>query len=346
MAIGNRKYYSAKRRFAAKHELEIEMEAFIARHGLLEAGQVVVVGVSGGADSVALAAALRLIGRYVLHIAHIHHGIRADADGDADFVAELAEKWQTPFHLERIDTPSLARAERIGIEEAARTGRYEALSAIAARAGADAVAVAHHAGDQVETVLHRIVRGTHLRGLAGMTPKRKLNENLVLIRPLLWAGREQIERFCRSEGLSWRTDHTNAEMDFTRNFIRHELLPLLRDRLNTRADDALLRLASAAGEAESVLSELAERLFERACRKRSDREIVLRTAPLKKAPALLAAMALRSALAAMDAPQQALGRERFDDLLAVLDGSVTAVDLPGQIRAERHSRDIHLFRQG
>ena len=321
------------------------MEAFIARHSLLDTGQVVLVGVSGGADSVALAAALRLIGRYDLHIAHIHHGIRSDADGDVDFVAELARRWKMPFHLERIDTPALARRERMGIEEAARTGRYEAFSSIAAHIGADAVALAHHAGDQVETVLHRIVRGTHLRGLAGITPKRKLNENVALVRPLLWARREQIEQFCRDEGLSWRTDHTNAETDFTRNFIRHELLPLLRSRINVRADDALLRLASAAGEAEAALAELSERLFERACRKRSEKEIILRTAPLKKAPSLIAAMAMRVALVAMDAPQQALGRERFDDLLELLDRTVKVVNLPGQIRAERQGRDIHLIRQ-
>ncbi|MCD4699252.1 MAG: hypothetical protein K8R91_01595, partial [Phycisphaerae bacterium] len=166
-----------------------------------------------------------------------------------------------------------------------------------------------------------------------------------LVRPLLWARREQIEQFCRSEGLSWRTDHTNAETDFTRNFIRNELLPLLRSRLNARADDAMLRLASAAGEAEAVLAELAQRLFERAYRKQSAGQIILRTSPLKKAPPLLAAMALRTALAAMDAPQQALGRERFDDLLSVLNGTATVANLPGQIRAERLGRDIHLVRQ-
>lgn len=332
MAIGNRK-------------LVIETEAFIAFNDLLSAGQAVVVGVSGGADSVALAAVLQLIGRYDLHIAYIHHSLRAEADADADFVADLARKWQRPFHLERIDTPALARSGRMGIEEAARTGRYEALSAVADRAGACAVAVAHHAGDQVETILHRMIRGTHLRGLAGMAPKRPLRKDLCLVRPLLRARREQIERFCRSEGLTWRTDHTNAETEFTRNFIRNELLPLLRSRLNARADDALLRLASAAGEAESVLAELAQRLFERACRKRSAGRVILRTSPLKKAQPLLAAMAMRAALAAMDAPQQALGRERFDELLAVLNGTATAANLPGQIRAERLDRDIHLIRQ-
>ncbi len=338
MEIGNRKS-------VLRDEFISEMEAFIGRHNLLDSGQVVVVGISGGADSVALAAALRRAGGCVLHLAHVHHGIRDDADADSDFVAEMARQWGLPFHLERIDVPALARRDRMGIEAAARHGRYKALSDVAGRVGASALAVAHHAGDQVETVLHRIVRGTHLRGLSGMAPKRTLRAGLDLIRPLLWARREQIEQFCRDEGLAWRTDHTNADTDFTRNFIRNELLPLLRDRLNVRADEAILRLSSAAGQAEAALGELADNLFERACRKRSKRQVILRSSPLKKAPALLAAMVLRVALIDLDAPQQAMSQERFDDLLSVLDGTVSAVDLPGGFRAERQGRDIHLFRQ-
>ena len=326
-------------------KFENETEAFIARCRLLMPGQTVVVGVSGGADSVALVEAMRLIGKYDLHIAHIHHCLRSQADADADFVAELAGKWKIPFHFERFDTPVMAAKERIGIEEAARTGRYHAFRTIASRIGADAVAVAHHADDQVETVIHRIFRGTHMRGLAGITPKRKLDDGLFLIRPLLWARREQIEQFCRDRGLAWRTDHTNAETEFTRNFIRHELLGLLRGRLNVKADEAVLRLAEAAAETESVMSELSQKLFERACRKQSAGRVILRCSPLKKAPPLLASMAMRLALVAMDAPQQEVGKERFDDLLAVLNGTSAVANLPGHIQARKVGSDIHLTRQ-
>ena len=329
----------------SRNEFVREVEAFIASGVLLAEGHGVAVGVSGGADSVALAAALRSTGRFTLHLVHVHHGLRgAAADADAAFVRELAWQWKLPFILKRIDTPSLARQWGVGVEEAARRGRYDALTEAAREAGASAVAVAHHADDQVETVLHRIVRGTHLRGLGGMPAKRPLAEGVSLVRPLLWARRRQVEQYCRSQGLSWRTDHTNAQLDHTRNFIRHELLPLLRDRLNPRADEALLRLSSAAGEAEAALDDLSGRLFERACRKRLDDRIVLRVAPLRKAPPVLASLVFRAALAELSAPQQALTQERFNDLLEVLAGRAAAVDLPGEIRVARQGQSICISR--
>lgn len=325
--------------------LVAEMEAYIAARALPVAGRTLAVGVSGGADSVALAAALRRAGEWDLQVAHVHHGLRPEADADAEFVAELARGWELPFHLERMDTPALARKWGAGMEEAGRRGRYQALSAVAARTGAAAVAAAHHADDQVETILHRIFRGTHLRGLAGMAPQRPMGAGVQLVRPLLWARRREIEEFCRAEGLTWRTDHTNLQTDFTRNFIRHELLPLLRRRLNVKADEAVLRLATAACEAQTVLEELADRLFDRACRKRSSDEVVLRVVPLRNVPRPLAAMALRAALAAIASPQQALTQDRYNDLLAVLEGRRPAVDLPGGIRAERRGQGLWLSRR-
>ena len=321
-----------------------QMQQYVRSHDLLAAGQTVLVAVSGGADSVALCSALRQAGGWTLRIGHVHHGLRPQADTDADFVAELANRWALPFHLERIDVPGLAQQWRVGVEEAARRGRYDALAAAAEATDASAVAVGHHADDQVETVLHRIVRGTHLRGLTGMAPSRRLGGRLDLVRPLLWARRGQIEQFCRRQGLAWRTDHTNVDTDFTRNFIRHEL-PMLRQRLNVRADEALLRLSLAAGEAQATLDQLADELFQRACRKRSSDQVLLRLGPLRKEPPLLAAMVLREALAQLAAPQQQLNRRRFQDLLDLLGGRLRAVDLPGGIRAERSGQNLRLSRQ-
>lgn len=316
--------------------------AFLARHDLLRPGGKVLLAVSGGPDSVAMAAALRALGRFALEVAHVHHGLRADADADAGFVADLTRKWALPFHLEGIDTPALAERWGVGVEEAARRGRYEALSAVAARVGAEAVAAGHHADDQVETIVQRIFRGTHLRGLAGMSPARALAGEIRLVRPLLWARREQIEAFCREQGLPWRTDPTNRQTDFTRNFIRNELLPLLRARLNVRADEAVLRLASAGGEAEAALAQLAEGLLQRACRKRSPGRVELRVAPLRKAPPALAKMALRAALGWLSAPEQEMSAERFEEVLAVVAGELPAVDLPGGLRVVGEGGSVRL----
>ena len=317
---------------------------FVSAHGLLARGEPVLAAVSGGADSLARAEALRRLAPGPVAVAHVHHGLRDQADADAEFVARWAGQAGLACHLQRIDTRALARQWHAGIEEAARRGRYRALAEVARSIGAPAVAVAHHADDQVETVLHRIVRGTHLRGLGGMGPARPLGPGVRLVRPLLWARRSRIERFCRDCGLQWRTDLTNRQTDFTRNFIRHDLLPLLRKRINVRADEAVLRLASAAREAEAALTDLAEDLFRRACRKRSAGEVVLRIAPLTKAPPLLASLALRRALAHLDAPERQLTQERYDDLLALLGGAAQAADLPGGVRAERRGRDLALTR--
>jgi len=330
----------------AGREFLARLAEYIRRHEMFAEGQVVLAAVSGGADSVALAEGLRRLGTCRLHLGHVHHGLRGDADADADFVASLAGQWGLPFHLVRIDTRELARRWGASIEEAARRGRYEALSALAGEVAAPVVAVGHHADDQVETVLYRLVRGTHLRGLAGMRPRRALAEDVVLVRPLLWARREQVEAFCREAGLRWRTDPTNRQTDFARNFIRHEVLPMLRRRLNPQVDEALLRAAWAAGEAEAVLAELAGRLFERACRRRRGGEVVLRAGPLKKAPPLLATMALREALAALEAREQEMTQQRYAELLELVTGRRTALDLPGGIRAERRGPDVCLSRAG
>jgi tRNA(Ile)-lysidine synthase len=240
-----------------------EVGAFIDARSLLPPGAAVVVGVSGGADSAALLAVLRRLAAmpargYRLTAAHLNHALRPDAQADADFVADLARRWGIPCVVGRREVAAEARAAGQGIEQAAREARYEFLTQTAKAAGASHVAVAHHADDNVETILYRVVRGTHLRGLAGISASRGLGDSgIALVRPLLERKRVEIEEFCRAEALAWCADSTNADTSYRRNFIRHDLLPLLRSRLNRRADEALLRLAQAAAGAEDVLSSLA-----------------------------------------------------------------------------------------
>jgi tRNA(Ile)-lysidine synthase len=317
---------------------------FITRCGLLAPRQGVLAAVSGGADSVALADALRRLG-HPLTLGHVNHGLRKQASADAQFVEDLAGRWKLPFLLTQVDTPALAAAWKMGVEEAARKARYQALEAMAAQADCPAVAVAHHADDQVETVIQRAFRGTHLRGLAGMPAKRPMAGGLVLVRPLLWARRSEIEDYCRRRRLAWRTDHTNAQTEYTRNFIRHQLLPLARARINPKADEAILRLACSAAQAQALIEELAGRLFERSCRKIAPGRVALRAAPLRKAPPLVAATALRQALEWLGAPQQDLSQERFDDLLAVLRGQLPSADMPGDIAAALAGSDLVLQRK-
>ena len=235
---------------------------FSTRHGMFGRGMKVVVGVSGGADSVGLLQVLcQLAPEYDLrlHVVHLNHMLRPEAADDAAFVRRLARRLNLPVTIGCARVGAIARRLKTGIEEAGRLARYRLFEQVAGRIGAQRIAVGHHEGDQVETVLFNLMRGAGPGGLAGIPPRRGR-----VVRPLLCASREEIAAYCRVAGLEWRTDASNLSPEFLRNRIRHCLLPLLRKEFNPRIDQAVLRLAEIVGEedrwirrhAESLLSQL------------------------------------------------------------------------------------------
>ena len=212
----------------------------IRRSGMLRGGEAVLVAVSGGADSVALLDVLGALApelRLTLHVVHVHHGLRPEADADAGFVGGLCARLGIPFHLERVAVRREPPWE--GLEAEARRARYGAFREVARRVGAQRVATAHTADDQAETVLMRLLEGAGPRGLAGIAPVRG-----IFIRPLLGARRADIEAHLRARGLAWVEDASNSDPRFLRNRIRHEVLPFLargRRARHRRAPGALGR---------------------------------------------------------------------------------------------------------
>lgn len=216
---------------------------FIARHGMLAPGQRIGVAVSGGADSVFLLHALRELG-YELSVVHIEHGIRGAASlEDAEFVRALAANFGLPFHLRRANV----LAHEGNIEEAGRNVRQGYYAELIASGAVDRVATGHTRSDQAETVLFRILRGSGLTGLSGILPVT--GEGLV--RPLLEIDRSEIEAWLRARSIAWREDSTNQDRAYARNRLRHEILPLLRERFNPQLDAALAQLAMIARDEES-----------------------------------------------------------------------------------------------
>jgi tRNA(Ile)-lysidine synthase len=222
---------------------------------LFRPGERVAVAVSGGADSVALLRALyqaRQEAGLVLQVAHFHHGLRgAEADADAAFVHELAGLLGLPFFESSGDTAARAKSSGESVEEAARNLRYDFFHQLLGRGDADVVATAHTQDDQAETVLLKFLRGAWTEGLGGISPVIQVSEGRGrIVRPLLEVRRSQVEQYLNECDQPWRDDSTNAEIHFTRNRLRHELMPQLR-AFNPNLDEQMARLASIARGEES-----------------------------------------------------------------------------------------------
>ncbi len=227
---------------------------FTAEKRLFSAPCHILLGLSGGADSMALLHTLLNWPQPGIAVSavHVHHGLRSDeADRDEAFVREQCEALSVPLEVVHIDVGALAQQTGSGVEEAGRQARYAAFNAIADRLGCDCIATAHHGDDQCETVLMHIIRGCGTDGLVGIPAKRGR-----IIRPLLNCTREDIEVFCSQEQIPYITDSTNKDTTYTRNRVRCEVLPLLRE-LNPGVDEALRRLADHAAQDSICLSSCA-----------------------------------------------------------------------------------------
>ena len=220
---------------------------YIRQQRLLRPGERVAVAVSGGADSVALLRVLLELREelgIVLSVAHFHHQIRgAEADSDQQFVADMARQFQLELHTGSANVPAHARESKLSLESAARELRHRWFRELVEQGHTDKIATAHNLDDQAETVLMRILRGTGVRGLAGIAPEQREKR---LVRPLLGITRAEIEDYLNSIQQPWRTDSTNLDLSHTRNRVRHVLLPLLGKDFNPAIRQTLAELGELA----------------------------------------------------------------------------------------------------
>ena len=241
------------------------IEAFMREQNMVRQGDGVIVGISGGADSVCLLSVLcALRDRMGLRLygVHVHHGIRGEgADGDADFVKALCERMGVPAAICRYEVPRIASEKGWSLEEAGRNCRYEALEEERKKRGAAVIAVAHHRDDQAETVLMNLMRGSGLLGLSGMRPVRS-----PVIRPLMCVDREEILKWLSEQGISFREDESNTEDCYKRNRIRHELLPWM-ETWNPKAVSHIVAAAQRIGLAQDFLEQQAEAFLQEEGRK-------------------------------------------------------------------------------
>lgn len=246
------------------HRLVGQVRRTGQEHGLWSPGDCIVTAVSGGPDSVLLLHILNEIAQdselgLKLICAHVNHGFRGgESDAEAEFVRKLAGKLQIPFELGVFDIPAYMKESGKGGQLAAREKRYEFLHAVADKYGASAIALAHHADDQAETVLMRILRGSGPSGLGGMKLKRR-EKNVELIRPFLRIYKNQLVAACESSGIPYVTDSSNLSTKYSRNAIRLDVLPFL-GQYNEQLADSLNRLADVAGEEDDYMQSETERI--------------------------------------------------------------------------------------
>jgi tRNA(Ile)-lysidine synthetase-like protein len=332
--------------------LTIQMRSFITAHQMIVPGAPVVVAVSGGPDSLCLLHALTQLRDdlgVTLHVAHLDHMIRgAESADEAVFVAELAREWGLRSTVEATDIPALARAQRANLHSAARVARYSFLARVARSTGAQAVAVAHHAGDQAETVLLHLLRGAGPAGLSGMravadfgfwiddfglgellNPKSKI-QNPKLIRPLLTTTRDAIERYCAEHSLHPRRDPSNFDLGATRNRIRHDLLPRLIE-YNPHIIAALGRTADVCAEEHAFVLAALDQVWPQLAHERAG-AIDVDGPAWRALPIALQRAAIRRAHAYVLAGDATLGLEHVERVRALIERGVGGrIALPGDI---------------
>ncbi|MEK7682407.1 MAG: tRNA lysidine(34) synthetase TilS, partial [Chloroflexota bacterium] len=233
------------------------VSAFVKAHGLAGRAGPLVVGVSGGPDSVCLLHILASLQRKLglsLHVAHLDHGLRgAEAEADAAYVARLTAEMGVPATVEKRDVSAYRRGRKgLSLEMAAREVRYAFFADVMRAQSASTLALAHTGADQAETVLLHVLRGSGLGGVRGLRPvgpwpQRAGDPSWKVVRPLLGVSRAQTESYCRAHALEPRADASNRDLSFLRNRVRWDLLPVLR-RYNPRIESALARLARAASD--------------------------------------------------------------------------------------------------
>ena len=248
---------------------------YMKRYHMIPENKNIVVGLSGGADSVCLLyvlAALRKKLGLQLCAVHVHHGLRGvEADADEAYVRDICRAWDVPLKAMRIDAAALAKQWGIGCEEAGRRARYEIFEECLQEMGGcrGAIAVAHHRDDCAETLLFHMFRGTGLDGMAGIRPVRKTERESMIIRPLLEIGKTEIESFLQEKGISWRIDSTNTGEDYTRNRIRNRVLPYAEKEICSGAGAHLAKEAQLLAETADFVRSCTRQALER-CRVEAD----------------------------------------------------------------------------
>ena len=334
-------------------QFEQKIRNMMERCRMVSPGQRMLAAVSGGADSVCLLAVLHVLApelSFSLEAVHVEHGNRGEESlQDCAYVEKLCGELGVRLTVRHIHVPELARKSGRTEEEEARIQRYRIFEEVAEQCGAQRVAVAHHLGDQAETVLWNLIRGSGLRGLRGILPVRPLRDGQaaspLVVRPLLETSREEIEQYLETRGLSYRTDRTNLDKTVTRNKIRHDILPDLI-KLNAQAPRHIAQAAEEAAEVEAYLERVTARAAEGCIHCRANGQPVLLLEPWQKEEPFIRRRLLRECIrrASEHGSLKDIGAVHVEALMGLAcGGGEKSVRLPGELTAVRSYGQIRFL---
>jgi len=313
----------------------------IAAHRLFRPEARIIVGVSGGPDSVALLHGLQALSsewHLTLRIAHLDHALREGSRADAAYVEALGRRWKLPVTVERRDVGMICSREGWSLEDGARRVRYQFFLDVAKQYSASVVALAHTADDQAETVLMRLVRGAGAAGLSGMPIKRLLDAEVWLARPLLECWRDEVLAFLAQEHVRARLDPSNEDRRFLRNRVRHELLPLLTREYNANMKAALVQLAGQCASDVAFLQTETRRRWKRIVKERTTAAgVTIAVSKFLREPKALQRQVVRRAISRVRGDLNAFEHRHWVEAerLFTQRRVGSQVDLPGGIQLRR-----------
>lgn len=323
------------------------IEKFIQKYHMLTCGDRVIAGVSGGADSVCLFLMLLELREKIgfdLIAVHVHHGLRGEAaDQDQQFVEALCEQHRIPLEIFRVNLESIAKKRKQSLEEAGRMVRREAFDSVCKKYGGNKIALAHHQNDNAETLLWNLSRGTGLDGLGGIRPV-----NGKFIRPLLCMNRKEIEEYLAKRKQSYCIDETNAGTDYTRNKLRHLVLPILEEQVNSAAVRHMNETMEQIWELQEYMQEQVEAAYQECVQEHFEKAcwIQIQQKSFETFPELIKKMVIRKGMEQVGGKKRDLSHKHVDVMMELMNKQVgRTLDLPYEMHAKRNYEGIRLEKQ-
>ena len=323
------------------------IEKFIQKYHMLTCGDRVIAGVSGGADSVCLFLMLLELREKIgfdLIVVHVHHGLRGEAaDQDQQFVEALCEQHRIPLEIFRVNLESIAKKRKQSLEEAGRMVRREAFDSVCKKYGGNKIALAHHQNDNAETLLWNLSRGTGLDGMGGIRPV-----NGKFIRPLLCMNRKEIEEYLAKRKQSYCIDETNAGTDYTRNKLRHLVLPILEEQVNSAAVRHMNETMEQIWELQEYMQEQVEAAYQECVQEHFEKAcwIQIQQKSFETFSELIKKMVIRKGMEQVGGKKRDLSHKHVDVMMELMNKQVgRTLDLPYEMHAKRNYEGIRLEKQ-